>query len=362
MPPSDLMHPAIENIQSTYPPEPITPQLTPLDKKNFVHESPKCPKCGLNVYRAEEVILNMRSWHQSCFRCFKCDKTLTITTVSVDDHGNPHCSVCYKRIYIHNISDKFLNSSPDVKFRPTAGAKIISGTEHVSNIGNEYTNSSSIGKFDVEWDKERSNVRHISLMDQYEGEEPEDESEECEEVEIGMLEDKKANGHTEDKNMLSNSTGSNETNACNKLDSVIQALAAHDSKGRLVPPSASKGRQVEAPTETKMGKSKQKQFDPRLPMLALLLIAAVLAYWKMCAVNDQILERRVLGNDVDAFKISEQRKVQYLQTKDETRMLQVKKFMNIMVNWKEGKNKGKDRELLMPHDIIERFFRNLLIS
>lgn len=36
----------------------------------------RCPKCGKNVYMAEEQVAAGQKWHKMCFTCTDCNKLL----------------------------------------------------------------------------------------------------------------------------------------------------------------------------------------------------------------------------------------------------------------------------------------------
>ncbi|XP_048865373.1 cysteine and glycine-rich protein 2-like isoform X1 [Brienomyrus brachyistius] len=50
----------------------------------------KCARCGEPVYAAEKVVGAGKHWHQICFRCAKCGKSLESTT-QTDKGGEIYC-------------------------------------------------------------------------------------------------------------------------------------------------------------------------------------------------------------------------------------------------------------------------------
>lgn len=56
--------------------------------------APKCGSCGKSVYAAEEVKAINLSWHQECFKCATCKKSLDSTTLA-DKDGQIYCRSCY---------------------------------------------------------------------------------------------------------------------------------------------------------------------------------------------------------------------------------------------------------------------------
>ena len=63
--------------------------------------APKCGRCGISVYKAEERIGAGKSWHTSCFTCKLCNKSLESTTlaehrdVTDPDSVEIYCKTCY---------------------------------------------------------------------------------------------------------------------------------------------------------------------------------------------------------------------------------------------------------------------------
>jgi len=61
--------------------------------------APKCPACGKSVYAAEEVKgPNGKSWHQMCFCCQGCGKSMRGGQWR-DHDGQPHCFVCHNKLF-----------------------------------------------------------------------------------------------------------------------------------------------------------------------------------------------------------------------------------------------------------------------
>lgn len=56
--------------------------------------APKCGRCGKSVYAAEKVVAAGQSWHNTCFKCETCNKSLDSSTLR-DRNGSIFCSACY---------------------------------------------------------------------------------------------------------------------------------------------------------------------------------------------------------------------------------------------------------------------------
>ncbi|KAL5007396.1 hypothetical protein ScPMuIL_016202 [Solemya velum] len=67
-------------------------------KSSQLGGSESCPKCGRNVYFAEEIRAQGRKWHKICLRCEKCNKMLDSTTCN-DHGGQVFCKVCYAKLF-----------------------------------------------------------------------------------------------------------------------------------------------------------------------------------------------------------------------------------------------------------------------
>ncbi|XP_074660309.1 cysteine and glycine-rich protein 2-like [Tubulanus polymorphus] len=57
---------------------------------------PTCAKCNKSVYFNEERKALNKTWHQSCFKCDDCGKTLEGGN-SADHDGTPYCIPCHKK-------------------------------------------------------------------------------------------------------------------------------------------------------------------------------------------------------------------------------------------------------------------------
>ncbi|CAJ1368418.1 unnamed protein product [Effrenium voratum] len=60
--------------------------------------APKCAACGKSVYAAEEVKALDRSWHQLCFCCTACGKSLRGGQYK-DHEGQPYCEADHKKLF-----------------------------------------------------------------------------------------------------------------------------------------------------------------------------------------------------------------------------------------------------------------------
>ncbi|KAG8229004.1 hypothetical protein J437_LFUL009167 [Ladona fulva] len=56
-----------------------------------------CPRCGQNVYAAEQMISKKHVWHRRCFNCGDCHKSLDSTTLNDGPDGDIYCKSCYGR-------------------------------------------------------------------------------------------------------------------------------------------------------------------------------------------------------------------------------------------------------------------------
>jgi len=60
-------------------------------------EKKNCPRCGGQVFKAEEIASGGRSYHKKCATCFACEKQLTFNTVCDGDDREIYCKSCYGR-------------------------------------------------------------------------------------------------------------------------------------------------------------------------------------------------------------------------------------------------------------------------
>jgi len=59
-------------------------------------EAARCPKCGHQVFAAEEMLAGGSKWHKICFTCGLCRKRLDSTN-STEHNGMLWCKICYSR-------------------------------------------------------------------------------------------------------------------------------------------------------------------------------------------------------------------------------------------------------------------------
>jgi len=89
-----------------------------------------CPKCGRQVFAAEEMLAGGSKWHKStCFKCHLCGKRLDSTNVSHHDNAL-YCKQCYAR--------KF--GPKGYGFGGGAGCLSMDIGEHLGNRDCEMTN------------------------------------------------------------------------------------------------------------------------------------------------------------------------------------------------------------------------------
>ncbi|KAL1937433.1 hypothetical protein VTO73DRAFT_13769 [Trametes versicolor] len=70
---------------------PLSPTMT---GRQWGGGTPRCGRCGLAVYFAEQVKAVGKTWHKGCLRCAECGHTLDSGKVA-DKEGEPFCHRCY---------------------------------------------------------------------------------------------------------------------------------------------------------------------------------------------------------------------------------------------------------------------------
>ncbi|KAL4063956.1 hypothetical protein V8B97DRAFT_1904451 [Scleroderma yunnanense] len=60
--------------------------------------TPACPRCGKNVYFAEQIKAVGKVWHKGCLRCTSCNAFLDSKRLNEKD-GEPFCGRCYSKLY-----------------------------------------------------------------------------------------------------------------------------------------------------------------------------------------------------------------------------------------------------------------------
>ncbi|KAG1823024.1 hypothetical protein EV424DRAFT_786616 [Suillus variegatus] len=60
--------------------------------------TPTCPRCGKNVYFAEQMKAIGKTWHKGCLRCKECNTPLDSTRLTEKD-GDPLCHRCYSKLH-----------------------------------------------------------------------------------------------------------------------------------------------------------------------------------------------------------------------------------------------------------------------
>ncbi|KIK90580.1 hypothetical protein PAXRUDRAFT_831578 [Paxillus rubicundulus Ve08.2h10] len=60
--------------------------------------TPVCPRCGKNVYFAEQMKAVGKTWHKGCLRCTSCDTLLDSKRLN-DKDGDPLCGRCYSKLH-----------------------------------------------------------------------------------------------------------------------------------------------------------------------------------------------------------------------------------------------------------------------
>eukprot|EP01099_Mayorella_cantabrigiensis_P002025 TRINITY_DN1882_c0_g1_i1.p1 TRINITY_DN1882_c0_g1~~TRINITY_DN1882_c0_g1_i1.p1 ORF type:complete len:549 (-),score=84.03 TRINITY_DN1882_c0_g1_i1:111-1757(-) len=68
-----------------------------------------CPKCGKSVYHNERVVAEGSEYHQGCFKCENCSKTLRSGEYDSHESHQYFCHACYKQLH----SSQALSSRPD---------------------------------------------------------------------------------------------------------------------------------------------------------------------------------------------------------------------------------------------------------
>ncbi|KAF8621467.1 hypothetical protein AX15_007761 [Amanita polypyramis BW_CC] len=61
-------------------------------------DTPTCPRCGKNVYFAEQVKAVGKTYHKGCLRCLEC-KTLLDSSRLRDHDGEPYCMRCHGKLH-----------------------------------------------------------------------------------------------------------------------------------------------------------------------------------------------------------------------------------------------------------------------
>ncbi|CAL8115876.1 unnamed protein product [Orchesella dallaii] len=60
-------------------------------------EGEGCPRCGIAVFAAEQMLCKGRVWHRRCFFCGECRRTLDSTNLNDAPDGDIYCKSCYGR-------------------------------------------------------------------------------------------------------------------------------------------------------------------------------------------------------------------------------------------------------------------------
>ncbi|KAF9238377.1 hypothetical protein BU15DRAFT_47827 [Melanogaster broomeanus] len=60
--------------------------------------TPVCPRCGKNVYFAEQMKAVGKTWHKGCLRCTSCNVLLDSKRLN-DKDGDPFCGRCYSKLH-----------------------------------------------------------------------------------------------------------------------------------------------------------------------------------------------------------------------------------------------------------------------
>lgn len=60
--------------------------------------TPACPRCGKNVYFAEQIKAIGKVWHRGCLRCTSCNAFLDSKRLNEKD-GEPLCGRCYSKLH-----------------------------------------------------------------------------------------------------------------------------------------------------------------------------------------------------------------------------------------------------------------------
>jgi len=60
--------------------------------------TPVCPRCGKNVYFAEQMKAVGKTWHKGCLRCASCNTLLDSKRLN-DKDGEPLCGRCYNKLH-----------------------------------------------------------------------------------------------------------------------------------------------------------------------------------------------------------------------------------------------------------------------
>lgn len=60
--------------------------------------TPSCPRCGKNVYFAEQVKAVGKTYHKGCLRCMECNTSLDSNRLR-DHNDQPFCVRCYSKLH-----------------------------------------------------------------------------------------------------------------------------------------------------------------------------------------------------------------------------------------------------------------------
>lgn len=81
-----------------------TGALTGAKGKAFQHKDlgvgggTPCVACGKSVGFAEKIVFQEKVWHRnSCFKCSKCDKPLSVAADALEGAGQPVCKSCHTK-------------------------------------------------------------------------------------------------------------------------------------------------------------------------------------------------------------------------------------------------------------------------
>ena len=79
--------------------DPVSSPVSPWKPVNIKLIEKRCPRCNLNVYKAEEIVIGDKSWHRICFRCSQCNRSLRQDTAK-NEKGSPYCDTCYRYLSV----------------------------------------------------------------------------------------------------------------------------------------------------------------------------------------------------------------------------------------------------------------------
>lgn len=113
-----------------------------------------CPRCGKNVYFAEEKIALGKAWHKTCFVCANCRRSLDSTNCT-EHNEEMYCKSCYGKLFgpkgygygggagvlSMDTGDAYKNGPPTSNIPATAQAYVAPLKDPLANKANKFAGS-----------------------------------------------------------------------------------------------------------------------------------------------------------------------------------------------------------------------------